>query len=174
MKLRSTRYEKIIKVCGCIGISGLAVKYISSLISKRFVIINIIGDSMSPSFCDGDMVLFRRCGDFGLGDVVIVHHPGNTRDETASNDSLRIKESEPLIVKRVAGIGKRVDGAPATRGHTDEIPPGKVILLGDNADGSIDSRHYGPFRASDIAGVALYKLSIGRSNRTDLPPGPRG
>jgi signal peptidase I len=54
--------------------------------------------------------------------------------------------------------------APALRG-ADRVPPGHVLIRGDNADFSLDSRQRGFVPAGSVLGVALRRLP---------PPSRRG
>ncbi len=38
-------------------------------------VIRVAGDSMSPALPEGSFVLFRKAGQYRIGDVVLVHHP---------------------------------------------------------------------------------------------------
>ncbi|MDC1141957.1 S24/S26 family peptidase [Planctomycetota bacterium] len=83
----------------------------------------IQGDSMRPSFCDGDIAYVRRVksGAIKQGDVVLFQHPFQPA----------------LAIKRVAEI-------------TED---GRFDLRGDNPTESSDSRSYGPIRFDKVLGV---------------------
>lgn len=59
-------------------------------------------------------------------------------------------------VKRVAALpGDRLP--PGIPGEGDTVPPGKLVMLGDNPD-SIDSRQRGLFSADQLLGVVVRRL----------------
>ena len=66
-------------------------------------------------------------------------------------------EARTWLIKRVAALpGDPVprDGVPALRSVTEErVPPGQVVLLGDNRRCSVDSRQLGYFPLECILGV---------------------
>ena len=41
----------------------------------------------------------------------------------------------------------------------DRVPPDRLVLLGDNADASLDSRHYGYFPTDRVLGTVLRPLA---------------
>ncbi len=87
------------------------------------------GDSMVPAFRPGDRLLVNR-----LAYVLRGPRPG---------DVVVLRDPEVggrLLLKRVAAV----EG-------------GRYVVLGDNADGSRDSRTFGPVRRGDIVGKALFR-----------------
>lgn len=106
------------------------------------------GHSMAPALTDGQLVLtrsLRPAHAVGRGDLVVLDSPVEPREH---------------LVKRVVGLpGEQVtfdrgrvsiDGRPlmepyaspsAFRGDYD-VPPGHVLVLGDNRDSSSDSRSW--------------------------------
>jgi nickel-type superoxide dismutase maturation protease len=90
--------------------------------------ITVRGASMVPALRPGERVLFDRlayrAGDPRPGDLVLAHHP--------ARPGIR-------FIKRVAYPPEGVT-----------LAAGEVWLLGDNPDGSTDSRALGPFRREDI------------------------
>lgn len=88
--------------------------------------------SMEPTLKKDSLILgLRLYGDFQTGDIVIFRHEGR------------------LLVKRIAaGPGEKIDhdGTQVT------VPENCYYLLGDNSDGSYDSRYWEqPFvKAEDI------------------------
>ena len=132
----------------------------------RFLIaepINVIGDSMNPTYVDGDYLLgnklFRHIGgiEAGLikkGDIVIIKIDG-----------------EPLLIKRLVATegdtvavtkGKLyINGEEQEENYLNEpyisyemgeivIPEGHCFVLGDNRNYSRDSHLFGPIPTSAI------------------------
>lgn len=143
----------------CRLIRGLVVTVLTAfLLSGVFFGIGIIhGDSMSPSFMDGDRVLvwrLERC--YAAGDVVFF---------TRGSDQL---------IKRVAAIpGDTVDAdtqgrlmvngkalkdtyvKPGVR-YPLTLLEGEYFVLGDNRGAAVDSRNFGP--VADIGGKVILVL----------------
>ncbi|CCH28384.1 S26 family signal peptidase [Actinosynnema sp. NPDC047251] len=129
---------------------------------SRVVYVKISGRSMEPTFEHGDSVVARRVRTSRLrtGDVVVVDGPRATVDQIGRGLPSRtpIVAREPLsapppatgpnwVIKRVAAMpGEPVPQAVAgvvTSGPV--VPPGFLVVLGDNSENSIDSRQHGMF-----------------------------
>jgi signal peptidase I len=130
----------------------------------------VYGSSMEPTIKDGDITVFYRHGDYGVGDIVII--------------SL-IEEPDHLIKRVIAVAGDTVDideaaGSLLINGvaqsepytfcetHAREggiefpvtIPEGSVLLLGDNRMISKDSRELGLIKKDKIAGRVIITLRL--------------
>ncbi len=107
---------------------------------------------MAPALLPGDWLLLDPTGRRWPrpGAIVVVREPG----------------TGILAIKRVAARG-RVQGAPpatVTRpdGAVLALGPREAWLLGDAADGSIDSRRYGPLDAEDLVARAWFRYGPSR------------
>lgn len=156
----------LVMMIGCVAVSRMG-----------FQTWGVDGESMEPSYDDGDILYGRPADDVRVNDVVVVRKP------TAWDDGHH--DSNEYIVKRIVGVGGmticmsgegrlrkscddkapvidsrewsysagcgKVDGATRMR-----IPEGMVLVRGDNVNISYDSRHaqclgLRPFvRTSDI------------------------
>ncbi len=135
---------------------------------RHLRVVTVSGTSMLPAYRPGDLLTIRRIPASAIrpGDVVILHadSPGRHQPVTA-----------PWIIKRVAAVpGDPVAPGTLPYGHQATVPPGQLILLGDNLAHSIDSRQHGYFPASNVIG----RVITGAGRRTVacyLPrrPGPR-
>lgn len=134
--------------------------------SPIFTFYRISGNSMRPSFEDGDRVLVTRMPVFlrwvEVGDAVIARHDGEVlikRVMGCPGDTIEIR----------AGV-VHVNGAPA------EIPAGSELrdywsvdpfrlgeheyyLLGDNRRVSVDSRTFGPVLDDELLGLVCVRFS---------------
>ncbi len=106
------------------------------------------GLSMAPALLPGDHVLVRPVRRLRRGDMVVV------RDPTAS---------QRWVVKRVAALpGQTV----AVAGATLRAGAGEVVVLGDNAAHSTDSRDYGALPLRGVHGRVWYRYApAGRAGR---------
>lgn len=100
---------------------------------------------MAPTYRDGDRVLVHR-GRVELrpGLVAVVNDPS---DVGASS----------RVVKRVAAVAGQAP-PPQLRAVCEMVPPGRIVLLGDNAEASTDSRQYGCVEIAKIVGVVIRRL----------------
>ena len=138
----------------------LVTLFVRDVLFQQFV---VHGSSMQPTLSGGERVLVTRfayrLGPPGTGDVVVA--------------SIRGEDGERFdVIKRVVGVPGEtvevrdcsvlVDGVPraelaqpAPCGDSAlpvRVPEGHVYLLGDNRDGSYDSRMFGPVPLDDVVG----------------------
>jgi signal peptidase I len=114
---------------------------------RTYSIIRVDGDSMNPTLVDGDRVLARKVPSSSLrrGLVAVVVNP--------------LPVGERFLIKRIAALpGDPVPPMQPTVMTEDRVPGGQAILLGDNADASLDSRDLGYFPVSDIHAISIRKL----------------
>ncbi|WP_433254962.1 S26 family signal peptidase [Streptosporangium sp. CA-135522] len=133
---------------------------------RRHLVVTVRGPSMVPTYRNGDRVLVRRRsgGRLRTDQVAVVDLPERMRpcpDGTSPENILRNRR----VIKRVAAA----PGDPVPfpiEGNGPVAPPGCLVLLGDNPDGSGDSRQYGYVPADAVVGVVLRVL------RERVPGGP--
>ena len=133
----------------------------------------VLGESMSPTFHNGQVFLMSRVGDgtrLDHGDVVVLNIGGElylkrieaTEGQTIWGlDSREVEGVPDIIVSPVdveemrhlsqerPGVGRVVDLT---------IPPGHVFVVGDSEPRSYDSRHFGPVPVEAIRG----RVVVGR------------
>jgi len=125
------------------------------LIRRRFVVVRINGESMSPSYRPGEKILLRRRTHtrIHVGDVVMFERPdddGNWDKPVTARLAAR-----RWLIKRVAGVG----GDPVPLGTanprgTQTVPGGCFVAFGD-ASRSFDSRHFGFVPAERVIGTVV-------------------
>lgn len=103
--------------------------------------VEVHGTSMAPTLLPGDRLLAVRARRYAVGDLVVLGDP---------------REPTRQIVKRLAALPSRSVGLGELR---VEAGPGEVVVLGDNPDGSTDSRVLGPVRLEHITGRCVYRYS---------------
>ncbi|MDI6097446.1 S26 family signal peptidase [Actinoplanes sp. NEAU-A12] len=136
------------------GIAGLAAGAV--LAARRgLLVIEVVGDSMDPTYHSGDRLLVRRSRRVRRGHVVIAHHQeGGRREEPGA------AYVTTWLVKRLVALpGDPVPDAvkPAVGGNGHLVPAGMTVLLGDHP-GSADSRSWGFIPLSDVAGIVVARL----------------
>ncbi|MDO3703193.1 S26 family signal peptidase [Micromonospora sp. C28SCA-DRY-2] len=130
----------------------LAVVLVGRWLRRRFLVVTVEGRSMEPGHRDGDRVLVDRLrsATVRVGDVVVV-----------DRDGVPDRPDRPMI-KRVAALpGEPVPVEVCAFQHwpiRTRVPPGQLVLLGDNPAGSLDSRQRGFFPADRLLGVVVRQL----------------
>ncbi|MFB4314949.1 S26 family signal peptidase [Actinomadura sp. 21ATH] len=154
----------------------LAVAVLVGWVRRRYLVTTVDGPSMEPALRSGDRLLVRRTRRtqrVRAGQIVVVRirpptlaaPPPDAPEPGGEAVALPARREHPdglLLVKRaiaVAGDPVPVDRVPCLResGET-AVPPGALVVLGDNADSSWDSRDYGFVRAGQFVGVAVRRL----------------
>ncbi len=148
----------------------------------------VTSSSMAPTLEVGDRVLVERLsarfGRLEAGDVVVFRDPGGWVDAARAAQGSESLGRDDLLVKRVVAVGgERVacceggalllDGRPlsedylppgtaaSAQGFDRDVPQGWLFVVGDNRDGSLDSRALaqtpgrGLVRVSDVVGVVV-------------------
>ena len=108
----------------------LIIAVVAMILIYSFPIVYICGNSMYPTYKDGEKILSTRLffpDNLKVGDVVIFIPPSKTHDEVQ------------FVIKRVQYINDN----------------GKFFLVGDNLDGSYDSRDYGYVDESHLVSKAI-------------------
>ena len=132
------------------------------------------GNSMRPSYYNGDLILYRKClyGELDYGDVVVIRteSSGNVikRIVGRPGDVIEIDEKGHLtrngeqIEETEVKFGLQSGGTQA--GYPYTVPEGCYFYLGDNRPVSMDSRLLGAVEKEEIAGKVFgtLRLSTGR------------
>jgi signal peptidase I len=108
-------------------------------------VVTVEGVSMAPTYVTGDRLLVRRVAPSAVtrGAAVLLVTPGG---------------EPPFMVKRAVAL----PGDPVPAGiPVDEtvVPPGRLVVLGDNPERSADSRSFGFQPADAVVGVVRRHLT---------------
>jgi signal peptidase I len=126
-------------------------------VRRNWAVITVEGPSMEPAFRQGDRVAVRRTPGVTVssGDVVVIERRDSFADQRRR--SARAWAGRRWMIKRVGAVaGEPVpDGIPVTDAV---VPAGKLVLLGDNADASFDSRTVGYFSADLLLGAVVRRM----------------
>ncbi|WP_058043133.1 S26 family signal peptidase [Streptomyces roseifaciens] len=132
-------------------------------LARGLVVVTVRGTSMAPAFRDGDRVLVRRGPRPAVGQVVVAERPASggmwPRPPVRAEAGAAGVHGRDWLIKRVAALpGDLVplDCVPALATAPEErVPPGQVVLLGDNGRVSFDSREVGYFPLERVLGTVL-------------------
>lgn len=130
--------------------------------------VRLQSDSMAPTLGRGDWVLVDKLSDHwrapSRGDIVTAVHPSTgewiikrvvaTGGQSVGLDDGRLVVGGRVVVEPYANHS-RMSGryfGPIT------VPDGHVFLLGDNRDGSEDSRTFGPVPVSRLTGRMIVRI----------------
>jgi signal peptidase I len=131
---------------------GIAVLVARALLQ----VVGVNGDSMTPTYREGDQLLVLRRGfrrRLRVGAVVVCLPPPGVRIRAGDVDA-----ASQLMVKRVAAL-----------------PAGQVYVLGDAPRHSLDSRAFGALPPELVRGVVVRRLRAAlRSSPGGHDVAPRG
>jgi signal peptidase I len=135
------------------------------VLRRRYVVARVWGYSMSPTFRDGERVIATRRRHYRVGDIIVFRPPSR-----ASFSGVRVAEppargEAPDVtatldvawrIKRIAAVAG--DPVPAWLPADHAIvPAGHVVVVGDNAGHSEDSRQLGYIDLASVAGVVPHR-----------------
>jgi signal peptidase I len=128
--------------------------------------LRVASDSMEPTLRRGDEVLVRK---FGLGDLRrgdLVTFAGPPDGELALKRIIGLPGDVVAVRDGVLSVNDVVVPEPYVDPRSVDavyygpvhVPPGRVLLMGDNRENSIDSRTYGPVSTDALRGTVLTTL----------------
>lgn len=126
-------------ICAAALVSLIAIR---AIVGRRWVVVVVTGNSMAPTFRNGERLLVRRERRAPkLGDAVVFAAPESRRGELA------------LRVKRVAALAGETVPAWAREALGDgAVPIDHVVVAGDNPH-SQDSRQLGFIPTTAIVAI---------------------
>jgi signal peptidase I len=131
---------------------------------RWLAVVTVFGDSMAPTYRDGERVLVRRKSSSGVrrGEIVLVERPGHATGWVGPPAGGRVSDTHWIIKRAVALPGDPlphgVTVAAAPRSETS-VPADRLLVLGDNPDQSYDSRNFGYVEPERVFGVVLRRLT---------------
>ncbi|GAB3933746.1 S26 family signal peptidase [Kribbella albertanoniae] len=141
--------------------------------SRRPALVRVAGQSMTPTLADGDRLLaWRRSRPLRVGDIVVLEAPypvGVVPHSVAGALDPPPWQTRPAsageldrrwIVKRIVALPADVvppEGAGRLVAGT-EVPPGCLVVVGDNPAQSYDSRQAGFVPADRVLGLVIRRL----------------
>lgn len=138
-----------------LGATALVVQ-----LRHRYAVVVVDGESMLPTLRPEDRVLVRRTRPHLVrtGQVVVL---GSPRPRRARRDD--------LTIKRVVALPGEPVPAPLATTWPDAVgspvPPGRIVVLGDNLAASLDSRQCGPLGLDRVRAVVVRTMSARPATR---------
>ncbi|MFC4049534.1 S26 family signal peptidase [Actinomadura syzygii] len=163
-------------VLGAASGTAAAVGLAALGIRRGLLVATVSGRSMEPALRSGDRLLVRRTPRARRGQIVVVRarvpllagRPPEADTAVMVEPSAAELESHAtyglLLVKRVAAVGGDPvprEACPALRDVPEKVvPPGALVVLGDNPPLSWDSREFGYVRPGECVGVAIRRMRL--------------
>lgn len=132
-----------------------------------FPILRLYGNAMEPTLQAGDIVISTRTSDFRQGDVMAFYYNNNVlvkRVIAQSGDWVRIDDDGTVYVNDQPldepYLDSKALGNDVTIDMPYQVPQGKVFVLGDNREESIDSRDaaVGCVSQEQILGKVVFRV----------------
>jgi signal peptidase I len=122
--------------------------------------VRVTSDSMAPYTWRGDYGIATYARAVRRGEVIVFRFP-------FGSPYLAIKRAVALAGDCVPGskVGNPGPGgtpSAAAGPACAVVPPGTVYVVGDNAAGSVDSRHFGPVPAGEVVGKLVLTVPVTR------------
>jgi signal peptidase I len=129
-------------------------------------LVSVTSTSMEPTLCPGARGLAWTLGAGGLadrGDVVTVREPAGRgvlvkRVVAVAGDTVEVYDGR-LLVNRLPQVEDYVDleTVDGTFFGPVDVPRGKVFVMGDEREHSVDSRDFGPLPQDRVTGIVLVR-----------------
>lgn len=145
----------------------LALCVVIFIVFRFFIGISVVdGDSMLPTYEDGDKVVYSRLAkDFNQGDVVSVRVPSGDyyikRVIAVGGDQVNIANDALYLNKEkfeedyIQGITSPQEGSVK---YPYAVNEDFVFVMGDNRDVSMDSRTFGAVNVTQIKGKVIFSF----------------
>nr|WP_260408094.1 S26 family signal peptidase [Planomonospora venezuelensis] len=135
------------------------------VLRRRLLVVTVDGYSMLPTLRPGERVLVRRvpADRAAPGAIAVLRHPAGPGTWLPLPPEAVREDGRIYTIKRLAALAG--DPVPSGLGPGVKldpggtVPPGCLLVLGDNPDQSIDSRQLGPIPAEYLVGVVTRRLS---------------
>ncbi|SDC63847.1 signal peptidase I [Melghirimyces thermohalophilus] len=140
-------------------ISLLSFIVLVILFFQLFGFYRVYGDSMEPALKHGQMVMSLKWDQApDVGDIILFHHGQNIfikRVVALSGSTVEAKNQKLYINGKQAEEKYLAMKQPVQDFGPIKVPDGSVFVLGDEREGSYDSREMGPISKERIKGVLI-------------------
>ena len=129
---------------------------------RRFLLVTVVGNSMAPTYRDGQRILLRR-GRYAVGDVVMFPAPDRPGVDV-----------DWLVKRAVALPGDPVPPDVAALTGVGTVPRARLVVRSDAAQG-LDSRQLGFIDGREVIGAVCWDGAwVRHRRRDDREPPPKG
>jgi signal peptidase I len=133
----------------------VAVLLAATVVRRLFVVVTVRGDSMRPTYADGDVLLAARLPMLRRGRAIVFTPPVNQPG------------GPPYRVKRLVALPGDPTPGWVKDGH-GPVPPGRLVVRGDNVR-SEDSATYGYVARAGVLAVVVRTLRLSRPHEVGTP-----
>lgn len=149
------------RVLEIIGVLAVLIALIASVLFFFLGVSRVQGNSMYPTYKDGEIVwYFRNFQEYSRGDVIMLRMPGGEsyiKRITAVPGDMVDVDGGKLYVNGRAVNEPYADGETYRKEdgimvYPYKLPKGKYFVMGDNRTVSEDSRNFGPVSSVQIKG----------------------
>ncbi len=148
------------------GVLTVAAAVTALMVTRIFVLIQVNGSSMSPTYEAGEVLFLRQTKEIEAGDVIGFYYGGNIflkRVIGTSGDKIDIDQKGNVYVNdellEEAYLAKK-DLGKCELEFPYEVPDGMYFVLGDNRAVSLDSRikSIGCVQSDQIVGRVVIRV----------------
>ena len=148
------------------GVLTVAAAIAALVVTRVFVLIQVNGSSMSPTFEAGEVIFLRQTKEVEEGDVIGFYYGGNIflkRVIGTSGDNIDIDQKGNVYVNDVLLNESYLTKKDLGKCELDfpyQVPEGMYFVLGDNRAVSLDSRikSIGCVQSDQIVGKAEIRV----------------
>lgn len=169
----------VLLVLAVVASVAAASAVVGWLLRTRLLVVVVNGSSMLPALRPGQRLLARRRGRVVPGRLVVFGRPEFVEGQwTWSHLAANPGQRTRWLVKRVAAVAGDPLPASIPGGAPGRIvPPAMLVVLGDNAQASTDSRDFGLVSADQVLAVAGHhrrwpRRRSGRAAGSSVPTVP--
>jgi signal peptidase I len=127
----------------------------------------VVGQSMMPTLKSGEALpilkAYRWLSPLQVGDVVVIKpSPDRGDGQELIKRVVFIQNARgdlpwPAVFKTITRGDLPALGVFTRRALLSRVPPGGIVVMGDNFDNSVDSRDFGPIFDRDILGKVMMR-----------------
>lgn len=147
-------------------LAAIIILFVVIVILQTYVasVVTVVGDSMSSTLTEGDLLVIQKFGtsDIERFDVVIAEIPGQTiikRVIGLPGETIRIMDGKVFVDgEELRGEFEIYTEDAGIANELFTLGADEYFLMGDNRSGSYDSRSFGAVKLEQITGIAVVRI----------------